>query len=120
MVHGELARAGATWTEWLGWLLRRRRHHVVRGDSMRPTLAPGDHILMNPSAYRHQPPSVGDIVVAQHPFERARLLVKRVTSIDANGRCFITGDNPDESTDSHALGALPLNLILGRVTRRLP
>ena len=87
---------------------------------MRPTLAPGDHILMNPSAYRHQSPAVGDIVVAHHPFERDRMLVKRVAAVDAEGRCFVTGDNPDESTDSHALGALPRHLVLGRVTRRLP
>jgi nickel-type superoxide dismutase maturation protease len=87
---------------------------------MRPTLAPGDHILMDPTAYREAGPRAGEIVVAQHPFERDRTLVKRVASVDDEGRCFLTGDNPHESTDSHALGALAPHLILGRVTRRLP
>ncbi len=115
MVHRELALS-----EWLRWLLRRRHHLVVRGDSMRPTLAPGDHILMNPTAYRETAPAAGDIVVARHPFVPERTLVKRVASVDDAGRCFVTGDNPDQSTDSHALGPLAPHLILGRVTRRLP
>ena len=87
---------------------------------MCPTLASGDHLLMNPAAYRHVAPGVGDVVVARHPFERERLLVKRVTSVDLEGRCFLTGDNRGESTDSHALAALPSQLILGQVTRQLP
>jgi len=115
MVHGGLALR-----EWAAWLLRRRRHLVVRGDSMRPTLAPGDHLLMNPSAYQSTEPAAGDIVVARHPFERERTLVKRVESVDHAGRCFLTGDNPNQSTDSHALGPLAAHLVLGRVTRRLP
>ena len=106
--------------EWLQWLLRRRLHLVVRGDSMRPTLAPGDHILVNPTAYADTPPEVGDVVVARHPFERERLIVKRVSSVDAEGRCFVVGDNPEESTDSHRLAALSPQLILGRVTRQIP
>jgi nickel-type superoxide dismutase maturation protease len=87
---------------------------------MDPTLASGDHILVNPAAYHHAPPEVGEVVVARHPFERARLIVKRVSSVDPEGRCFLSGDNPDESTDSHSLSALSPHLILGRVTRQLP
>ena len=129
MVHGELSdrtqddsdrRLPGGWTEWLRWLMRQRRHVVVRGESMRPTLAPGDHILVNPAAYQDTAPGVGDVVVARHPFERDRTLVKRVESVDDAGRCFVTGDNPQESTDSHSLGALAPDLLLGRVTRRLP
>ena len=108
------------WTEWLCWLVRRRRHLVVRGASMTPTLSPGDHILLDPRAYDDQPPRIGEVVVANHPFEPGRTIVKRVSSVDDAGRCFVTGDNPHESTDSHALGALAPTLILGRVTRRLP
>ena len=87
---------------------------------MCPTLEPGDHILVNPTAYRQTAPRVGEVVVARHPFERERLIVKRVDSVDPEGRCFLTGDNPDESTDSHSLSALSPHLILGRVTRQLP
>ena len=118
MVHRELGQGG--WTEWLYWLLRRRQHLVVRGDSMRPTLAPGDHVLMDAKAYRDRAPTVGDVVVAQHPFERGRKLIKRITAVDERGHCFLSGDNPEASTDSHAIGTLHPELILGRVTRRIP
>ena len=87
---------------------------------MLPCLADGDQILVNPRAYRNRRPEQGEVVVAEHPFERGRLLVKRVASVDDHGCLFLTGDNPDESTDSHALGALPQTLIIGRVTRQLP
>jgi len=76
--------------------------------------------LLDPRAYQTRLPSVGDVVVARHPFERERLLVKRVESLDAEGRCFLVGDNPQESTDSHALSSFPRDLILGRVTRQIP
>jgi nickel-type superoxide dismutase maturation protease len=117
VVHRQLT---GSWTEWLKWLLRRRRHLVVRGESMLPTLAPGDHIFLNPGAYQGGAPTVGDVVVARHPFERDRILVKRVTSVDGRGRCFLQGDNPHASTDSHRLAPLIPELILGRVTRVLP
>ena len=87
---------------------------------MRPGLEPGDHILVDPSAYRECTPESGDILVAHHPFEKARLIVKRVRSVDDQGRCFLIGDNPDESTDSHAFAALAPELIVGRVTRKIP
>ncbi|MGB0590223.1 MAG: nickel-type superoxide dismutase maturation protease [Myxococcota bacterium] len=93
---------------------------MVRGDSMRPTLMPGDHILVNPAAYSRAQPSVGDVVVARHPFERDRLIVKRISDVGPEGRCFLSGDNPDESTDSHSFAAIAPHLILGRVTRQLP
>ena len=86
---------------------------------MLPTLRAGDHILMNPHAYRDKPPRVGDVVVARHPFERGRLLIKRVSSINPKGHVFLEGDNPETSTDSHALGAIARKLLLGRVTRRI-
>ncbi len=117
MVHRQLT---GSWTEWMKWLLRQRRHLVVRGESMLPTLAPGDHILLDPGAYRRSMPTAGDVVVARHPFEQERILVKRVTSVDERGRCFLQGDNPIASTDSHRLAPFIPELILGRVTRVLP
>lgn len=85
---------------------------------MAPLLEPGDEILADPRAYRRRPPGPGDIVVARHPFRSDLCLVKRVTSVRENGDCFLEGDNPMESTDSHGFGPLPPERIMGRVTSR--
>ena len=77
-------------------------------------------MLVDHRAYRVCDPEVGDVVVARHPFVADRIIVKRVQSVDEEGRSFLVGDNPDESTDSHALSALSRDLILGRVTRKIP
>jgi hypothetical protein len=46
-------------------------------------------------------------------------MVKRVAAVTSGGRCFLAGDNPEESTDSRAFGAVPPELLLGRVVLRL-
>ncbi len=110
----------SSFREMLLWLLRRRRRFRVTGDSMRPLLAPGDEVLIDPLAYRHGLPHVGDIVVAQHPYIRDLRLIKRVTAVNAGGRCRLEGENSAASTDSRAFGALSPAHLLGRVTSRLP
>jgi signal peptidase I len=54
---------------------------VVRDDSMLPTIRPGDRLLVDSSAYRGRPPSVGDVVVIVDPEERTRWLIKRVAGV---------------------------------------
>jgi nickel-type superoxide dismutase maturation protease len=85
---------------------------------MAPLLEAGDEVLVDPRAYRRRPPCPGDIVVARHPHRSDLRLVKRVTSVLEGGQCFLEGDNPMESTDSHGLGPFPRERILGRVTSR--
>jgi nickel-type superoxide dismutase maturation protease len=102
------------------WVLGRRRRYRIDGGSMRPTLGPGDHVLVDPSAYRRRPPRVGEIVLARHPYRRDVELVKRVETTLPDGNLALTGDNPDESTDSRSLGAVPPGLVRGRVVLRLP
>ena len=104
--------------ELLLWLLRLRRRYRVTGASMAPLLEPGDEVLADPRAYRRSPPRSGDIVVARHPFCTDLLLIKRVVEVHEDGTCVLEGDNPAESTDSRAFGALPRERILGRVTSR--
>jgi len=104
--------------EFLHWLLRLRRRFRVTGASMSPLLQPGDEVLIDPRAYRRRPPHPGDIVVARHPFRTDLPQVKRVTGVLENGYCLLEGDNPEESTDSRAFGALPPERLLGRVTSR--
>lgn len=83
-----------------------------------PLLKPGDEVLIDPLAYRRQPPQPGDIVVAQHPFQSDLRMVKRVKSTLEDGRCYLAGDNPLESSDSRSFGPVTPRHILGRVTSR--
>lgn len=104
--------------ELLLWLLRRRRRFRVVGNSMIPLLNPGDEVLVNLKAYCKKNPSLGDIVVAQHPLQPNLRLIKRVAAVLENGECFLEGDNPAESTDSRSFGSIASEQILGRVTSR--
>ena len=104
--------------EFFLWVLRFRRRFRVTGRSMMPLLNPGDEVLVDIRAYRRTPPLIGDIVVAWHPFQANLRLVKRVTSVLADGRCLLRGDNPAESTDSRSFGDVALQNIVGRVTSR--
>jgi nickel-type superoxide dismutase maturation protease len=104
--------------ELLLWLLRLRRRFRVTGASMTPLLEAGDEVLIDPRAYRRRPPRPGDVVVAQHPYRRGLLLVKRVAKVGENGHCLLEGENQSESTDSRSFGSLPPDYILGQVTSR--
>lgn len=104
--------------EFLLWLLRRRRRFRVTGNSMLPLLNLGDEVLVDPKAYLHFRPRPDDIVVAQHPNRRNVRLIKRVTTVNDNGDCYLAGDNRLESTDSRTFGPVSAANILGRVTSR--
>ena len=100
--------------ELLLWLIRLRRRFRVTGASMFPLLTAGDEVLVDPRAYRQQPPQIGDIVVAQHPTQADLQIIKRVAQVMGDGRFHLQGDNANESSDS----LVPPNLILGRVTSK--
>ena len=85
---------------------------------MAPTLRPGDWLLVDPLAYRDTAPAVGDIVVAPDPREPARLLVKRVGGLAADGSLELRGDAPGDSTDSRVFGPLPARAVTGRAWAR--
>ncbi|NEO51001.1 MAG: nickel-type superoxide dismutase maturation protease [Moorea sp. SIO4A3] len=104
--------------ELILWILRKRLRFRVTGGSMIPLLKPGEEILIDPRAYRHMPPKVGDIVVARHPYQNQLRLVKRVTLVLEDGRCFLQGDNRLESTDSRSFGLVDAQQIIGKVTSR--
>ena len=87
---------------------------------MRPTLEPGDWALaILPDHIRP-----GDVVVVQHPERPGFEMVKRVVSIpggrapdgtDLVDGVWVEGDDPASSTDSRVFGAVPMDLIRGRV-----
>ncbi|MBA2751535.1 MAG: nickel-type superoxide dismutase maturation protease [Actinobacteria bacterium] len=79
----------------------------VEGDIMRPTLLPGDRLLV----LRRRRASPGDLVVVADPRPPGRLMVKRVAGADHLGWT-VLGDNPAASTDSRTFG--PLARLEGR------
>lgn len=83
---------------------------------MLPILHSGDEILIDPFAYHKSLPEVGDLVVATHPHQDKLTIVKRVSVIDGDGKCFLTGDNLSVSTDSRQWGAIATQDLLGKVT----
>jgi len=92
-------------------LMNRRSAYCVEGDSMLPTLKSGDMVLADPRAEI----TTGDIVVADHPYMRSVKLVKRVGSINSDGRYVLMGDNPQASTDSRSFGSIAKRDIKGKV-----
>ena len=85
----------------------------ISGDSMWPTFPDGTQFLLNPCPFEEL--SVGDIVLAQHPFNSTLRIVKRIQEIQSQ-TVFLIGDNPDPlaSEDSHNFGAVRHEAILGR------
>jgi nickel-type superoxide dismutase maturation protease len=85
----------------------------VEGDSMIPTLSPGDRLVVA----RRRRVRVGDIVAAHDP-RGGRILVKRVSQVEPNGDVMLQGDNRSASTDSRQFGAVARSAILGRIVYR--
>lgn len=91
----------------------RVRRFEVSGQSMRPTLEPGDRLLL----LRTRRVGEGDVVVVPDPREGGRLVVKRVVGTSVSD-VIVRGDNPDASTDSRTFGPVARAGIHGRVCYR--
>ena len=74
---------------------------------MRPTLLPGDRLLIA----RWGRPRRTELVVVEDPRRAGRLMVKRVAAVRER-QVTVLGDNPAASTDSRMLG--PLSSVWGR------
>jgi nickel-type superoxide dismutase maturation protease len=94
-------------------LWRAVRRVEVAGDSMLPTLHPGDRLLV----LRPAPARRGDVVAVVDPRLAARTMVKRVAAVGPEG-ITVLGDNPAASTDSRDLGPLPPAVVRGRIFYR--
>jgi hypothetical protein len=97
---GALALAGA-----LAAAVRPVGRVAVDGGSMRPTLEPGDRLLV----IRRRSYRPGAVVA---------LLVKRVVAVGDDGRLVVAGDDPSASTDSRTFGPVPRSLVRGQAVHR--
>jgi nickel-type superoxide dismutase maturation protease len=92
----------------------------VRGRSMAPTLLPGDRLLVESVTYGRRLPKAGEIVLAWDPRQPSRELVKRLAVVDpSSGSAEITGDAPDDSTDSRTFGPIDLGDVRWRAMARV-
>lgn len=78
----------------------------VQGDSMRPSLLPGDRVLL-----LRRPLARGAVVTVRDPRQPQRVMVKRVHALLADGRVDVRGDAAEHSTDSRAFGPVPRRLV---------
>ena len=108
----------ANYREFLLWLIRQRKRFQVQGNSMLPLLKANEEILVASKAYINSLPSVGDIVVLEHPQNSQLIIVKRIAAIDCDNNCFLLGDNPNESSDSRHWGTIKSSDLIGKVTSR--
>jgi nickel-type superoxide dismutase maturation protease len=94
------------------------RRVEVHDESMRPTLQPGDRLLVDPRAFRDRLPRVGEIVVLADPERSDRWLVKRVADVDPAARTLdVRGDATTTARDSRRFGRVPASAVHGRVYR---
>lgn len=84
---------------------------TVFGNSMLPTLKPGQDILCFNWAYLTTKPKKGDMVVIKH---QGKEMIKRVQKTQQRG-VFVMGDNQTESTDSRSFGPLDQENVIGKV-----
>ena len=90
---------------------------AVEGNSMVPTLLPGDRLLFR-RVWRSSSLAVGMVVCFQDPRRgEDRWLVKRIASLD-NGLAEVAGDNTTASTDSREFGSIPLSELRWVLVRR--
>lgn len=90
----------------------------VAGESMAPTLLPGDRVLVWRGLGPLRPPiRIGDLVALVDPRDPDRLMVKRVAGL-AGTEVSVRGDNEAASTDSRQFGSVTAAAIRGRVIYR--
>lgn len=54
---------------------------IVNGESMEPTLANGDYLIIDEISYRNKDPQRGEVIVFRFPTEQRRYLIKRVIGL---------------------------------------
>ena len=83
------------------------------GPSMEPAVRHGDWWIVHLSSVVRP----GDVIMIRHPLRRHLIIVKRAEHRTPGG-WWVTGDNPEQSEDSRSFGAVPEDLIEGRLVVR--
>ena len=81
---------------------------TVSGNSMLPTLNPGQDVLALCWLYKLE---VGDVVVVK---KNGKEMIKRIQKVH-DREYFVEGDNKLESTDSRNFGPIRKDQIIGKV-----
>lgn len=84
----------------------------IRGESMSPTLKPGQKVLVQKQWFFCKI-NTSEVIAFSHPLN-GNLLIKRVKKIE-NGKYYVMGDNKQESTDSRDFGLISSSSIIGKV-----
>lgn len=113
--HSPASLPTPSWREWILWLLRQRMRLQVTGESMLPTVKPGDIVLIDTKAYLQAIPQIGDIVLARHPYKDLSI-IKRITDITLEERLVLSSDNPQAGSDSRQFGTISKQRLIGKVT----
>jgi nickel-type superoxide dismutase maturation protease len=87
---------------------------VVAGDSMLPSLRPGDCLLLS----RRARIVAGDVIVARRPHVEGLLLVKRAARREDGGWWLLSDNAAAGLDDSRAFGVLPDDAVAGKVLFR--
>ena len=86
---------------------------VVAGDSMLPTYASGDWLVVT----RNGRITPGQVVVIERESRPGILLIKRVLRAEGQ-KWWVEGDNASASDDSRSFGAIDESEIVGRIRFR--
>lgn len=87
--------------------------YKIFGNSMTPTVAAGEYVLVNRAAYLFKKPLKGDIVALHDPRD-GKILIKRIREIKGQ-EYFVQGDNKNSSTDSRVFGMIERHDLIGKV-----
>lgn len=93
----------------------------IPSSSMKPTLTPGDVILVDTWRYHNETPKAGDIVLFTRNQQGKKVFIKRVhiapeSMHDNPNQVYVLGDNRAYSTDSRQFGLIDVKLIKGQAT----
>ena len=82
---------------------------------MSPTLHNGEVVIFEDSSNHEL--VIGDIVLANHPFKKDNIIVKRISKFNDSGDCFLKGDNPslNKTTDSRSFGYIERKNIIAKL-----
>lgn len=93
----------------------------IPSSSMKPTLTPGDIIIVDTWSYRSGQPKPNDIIIFTRKETDRMVLIKRVHPIPEHidsrpMKLYVLGDNQAYSTDSRHFGLIDIAQVKGKAT----